>query len=160
MTRPVPSDERRAILEPWPGYPGCPCGCGLTGLKLQMRHDRHLVGCKCRVCTGRRNRRKGQAGQAKAHRNLGGTGRTPSQEESARPYEVTVTVLPEVKTGEQIPASFDKFVGSEWFRRALSQSARAVPVGSGALPCVVLRGDFAVVDIRRDRISESRGGTG
>jgi hypothetical protein len=58
-------------------------------------------------------------------------------------------VMPEVKTGQQIPASWDKFVSSEFFRRALSQSERAVPFGSGALPCVVLRGDFAVVDIRR-----------
>jgi hypothetical protein len=67
---------------------------------------------------------------------------------------VTVTVLPEVKVGAQIPASFDKFVGSEWFRHALSQSARAVPVGSGALPCVVLRGQFAVVDIRNSQKQE------
>jgi hypothetical protein len=59
--------------------------------------------------------------------------------------------MPEVKTGQQVPASFDKFISTEWFRRALSQSARAVPFGSGALPCVVLRGDFAVVDIRRKK---------
>ena len=136
---------------PWPGFPLCPCGCDAEGMKLQLRHDRHLVGCECSSCRGRRNRRKGQAGQAKAHRQLGGVGFTPSNEESARPYEVSCYVMAEVKTGEQIPASFDKFITTEWFRRALSQSTRAIPVGSGALPCVVIRGDWAVVDIRRKK---------
>jgi len=65
-------------------------------------------------------------------------------------------VMPEVKTGQQIPASWDKFVSCEFFRRALSQSERAIPFGSGALPCVVLRGDFAVVDIRRKNELEEK----
>jgi hypothetical protein len=115
---------------------------------LKLTRTGHVPKCTCRSCTGRRNQRKGKAGQAKTHRALGGTGFTPSNEESARPYQIEVTVMPEVKVGAQIPASWDKFVGTDWFRRALSQSARAVPVGSGALPCVVLRGDFAIVDIR------------
>jgi hypothetical protein len=85
------------------------------------------------------------------HKRLGGTGWTPSQEEAARPYTVEVTVLPESKTGGQIPASFDKFIATEWFRRALSQSERAVPVGSGALPAVVIRGDWCLIDIRKKR---------
>jgi hypothetical protein len=64
-------------------------------------------------------------------------------------------VMPEGKTAQkkrgQIPKAWDDFIATEWFRRALSQSERAVPFGSGALPCVVLRGDFAVVDIRRKK---------
>jgi hypothetical protein len=83
------------------------------------------------------------------HKRLGGDGFTPSNEESARPYTVEVTVMPESKTGDQIPKSWDTFVKSEWLRRAFSQSERAVPVGSGALPAVVIRGDFCIVDIRR-----------
>jgi hypothetical protein len=136
---------------PWPGYPSCPCGCGSVGLKLQLRYDKHVVGCVCRACIGRRNRRKGQKGQSRMHKRLGGTGWTPSQEEAARPYTVEVTVMPESKTGGQIPASFDKFIATEWFRRALSQSERAVPVGSGALPAVVIRGDWCLIDIRKKR---------
>lgn len=128
--------------------PECICGCGEFNLKTQLKTG-HVVGCKCPSCIGRRNRYKGQRAQAKTHRRLGGQGFTPSNEESARPYTVECMVMPEVKTGEQIPASWDKFVSSEFFRRALSQSERAVPFGSGALPCVVIRGDFAVVDIRR-----------
>jgi hypothetical protein len=83
------------------------------------------------------------------HKRLGGEGFTPSNEESARPYHIECIVMPESKTGGQIPKSWDTFIATEFFRRALSQSERAVPCGSGALPCVVLRGDFAVVDIRR-----------
>jgi len=82
------------------------------------------------------------------HRRLGGEGFTPSNEETARPYEVTVSVMPESKTGGQVPASFDRFIGTDWFRRALGQSKRAVPVGSGVLPAVVIRGDWCIVDIR------------
>jgi hypothetical protein len=85
------------------------------------------------------------------HKRLGGEGFTPTNEESARPYHVECLVMPESKVGGQVPASFDKFINTEWFRRAMSQSERAVPFGSGALPCVVLRGQFAVVDIRPPR---------
>lgn len=140
----------------WEGYPICPCAplmdhtlyrdSACQGTKLTKYG--HVVGCKCRSCTGRRNKRKGHAAQAKMHRALGGTGFTPHDEESARPYTVEVTVMPEVKTGLQIPASFDKFVGTEWFRRALEQATRAVPVGSGACPGVVIRGDWVILDIR------------
>lgn len=133
----------------WESWPACPCGCGAEGLKLQVRHDGHLVGCKCMVCQGRRNRKKGQAGQRRMHQRLGGKGWTPTHEEAARPYTIEVSVMPESKGGNQIPASFDRFISSEWFRHALSQSERAVPVGTGVLPCVVIRGDWAVVDIRR-----------
>jgi hypothetical protein len=128
--------------------PECICGCGVFNLKTQLKTG-HVVGCICRPCTGRRSKRKGQAAQARTHKRLGGEGWTPSNEESARPYSIECMVMPEVKTGQQVPASFDKFISTEWFRRALSQSARAVPFGSGALPCVVLRGDYAIVDIRR-----------
>ena len=130
--------------------PVCICGCGEVNLKMQLKTG-HVVGCKCPSCIGRRNRRKGQKGQAKMHKRLGGTGFTPTNEESARPYHVECLVMPESKVGGQVPASFDKFIGTEWFRRAMSQSSRAVPFGSGALPCVVIRGDYAVVDIRRKK---------
>ena len=133
----------------------CPCNegfgerrhCSIQGTKL-TQHG-HLVGCECWPCLGRRSKRKGQKAQAKMHKRLGGQGFTPSNEESARPYEVTVLVMPESKTGGQIPASWDKFIGTEWFRRALDQNTRAAPVGSGVLPAVVIRGDWCIVDIRR-----------
>jgi len=130
--------------------PCCVCGCGVMNLKVQLKTG-HVVGCTCRPCTGRRSKRKGQAAQARTHKRLGGTGWTPHDEASARPYHVECLLMPEVKTGGQIPRSWDKFIATEFFRRALSQSERAVPFGSGALPCVVLRGDFAVVDIRRKK---------
>lgn len=131
-----------------PGAP-CPCGCGETGSKLSTKTGHVVKACSCASCRGRRNQAKGKRGQAKTHRALDGQGFTPSNEESARPYTVEVTVMPEVKAGAQIPANFDRFISSDWFRHALSQSTRAVPVGSGARPCVVIRGDWAVVDIRR-----------
>jgi hypothetical protein len=128
-----------------PGAP-CPCGCSATGSKLSFKTGHVARTCLCRPCIGTRNQRKGKRGQAKAHRALGGTGFTPSNEESGRPY--LLLVLPEVKAGAQIPASWDRFTETEWFRRALSQSSRAVPFGSGALPAVVIRGDWLVADLR------------
>ena len=136
----------------------CPCSytdppwlhtCTAEGTKL-TRYG-HLVGCNCPSCRGRRSKRKGQKAQAKMHKRLGGQGFTPSNEESARPYEVTVLVMPESKTGGQVPASWDKFIGTEWFRRALDQSTRAAPVGSGVLPAVVIRSDWCVINIRPDK---------
>lgn len=137
--------------QPWQGWPACPCGCGVDGLKLSVKTGHVARDCACRPCIGRRNQQKGKRAQAKTHRALGGTGFTPSNEESARPYQVEVTVMPEVKHGQQVPANFDRFIESEWFRRALDQSSRAVPTGSGALPCVVIRGQWAVIDIRGRR---------
>ena len=136
----------------------CPCGEGIGGIRTcatqgtKLTRYGHLVGCTCRPCLGRRSKRKGQKAQAKMHKRLGGEGFTPSNEESARPYEVTVLVMPESKTGGQVPASWDKFIGTDWFRRALDQSTRAAPVGSGVLPAVVIRGDWCLVDIRGRKI--------
>jgi len=131
----------------------CPCvdegakpNCYVIGTKLTRFG--HLVGCACASCQGRRNRRSGQRAQARTHKRLGGEGFTPTHEEAARPYTVEVTVMPETKNGKQIPASFDKFIGTDWFRRALDQSARATPVGAGVRPAVSIRGQWVIVDIR------------
>lgn len=136
----------------WEAWPACPCGCGVDALKLTKYG--HVIGCACRSCIGRRSQRAGKRAQAKGHRALGGQGFTPSNEESARPYQIEVTVMPEHKTGQQVPATFDRFITTDWFRRALDQSTRAVPTGSGALPCVVIRGQWAVIDIRGGRKGE------
>lgn len=130
----------------------CPCGidsCKMLGTKLKK--NGHLVGCSCRPCTGLRNRRKGQAGQAKGHRALGGEGFTPSNEESTGGYPIVVQC--EWKTGAQIPASFTKFIGTDWFRRALSQANRARRVGDGSMPAVgIILGSktYVVVEANRD----------
>jgi hypothetical protein len=140
--------SRKQITLPWADFPACPCGCGVEGLKLQVRHDGHLVGCICRVCLGRRNKYKGQKAQAKMHRALGGTGFTPSNEESAIPYVVEVLVKPESKAGKQIPASWRSFVSSVWFRHALFQSERAVPFGTAVVPGLVIDGRWLVADLK------------
>lgn len=132
-------------MNDWRPYDSCPCGCGVRSHKL-TKHG-HAIWCACKACIGRRNRRKGQRAQRQMHQRLGGTGWTPANEESARPY--TLTIMPESKTGDQIPAAWDRFVATAWFRRALEQSRRAAPAGSGARPAVVIRGDWAIVDIRR-----------
>lgn len=145
------SSQRAAAdraFSPWPGFPDCPCGCGAQGLKLQVRHDAHLVGCLCPVCRGRRNRAKGRGAQRKMHQALGGTGWSPTHEEAARPYTIELTVMPESKEGGQIPASWSKFLATEWFRRALEQSERAVPSGTAVIPAVVLNGRWLIADLR------------
>lgn len=133
-----------------PGCP-CPCGCGATGSKLGLKTGHVAGACLCRPCIGARSQRKGKAGQAKMHRALGGEGFTPSNEESARPYIVEVTVMPESKAGEQVPELWHKFRRTEWFRRALAQSERAVPTGSGVVPALVIDGSFLIADIRGRR---------
>ena len=146
--------------EAWEGWPVCPCGCGVEALKLQRPLKRgprvgesHVVGCRCASHTAIRSRRKGQAGQHDMHIALGGRGPTPTHEESGRGYPIVVLttdgesgitnvqtdavkVHPESKRGGQVPASLVKFLGTDWYRRALSQSERSLPVGSGATPAV------------------------
>ena len=131
----------------WQPYDECPCGCGVVGHKLKKNGC--VVGCKCRSCIGKRNRRKGQAAQAKGHRALGGEGFTPGNEESVGGYPIVVQV--EHKTGSQIPASFTKFITLDWTRRALSQANRARRVGDGSMPAVMLDGRWLVVDCRKDK---------
>jgi hypothetical protein len=69
---------------------------------------------------------------------LGGEGRTPA-DELPTTYDIRITT--EDKTGAQIPASFRRFVASEWFRRALRQAEKKLPVGSEALPALYLEVD-------------------
>lgn len=141
----------------WDGYPICPCRIGF-GLEMTCQGTKltkygHVVGCICRSCTGRRSKRKGHAAQAKMHRALGGQGFTPHNEESARPYTVEVSVMPESKTGGQVPANWDTFIKTQWFRKALDQSTRAVPFGSNVIPSVSIRGDWVILDIRGRSVS-------
>jgi hypothetical protein len=75
------------------------------------------------------------------HQALGGVGFSPTHEESGRGYEVevaTIKVHPEAKGGAQIPKSFLSAFATDWWRRALSQSQRSLPIGSGAKPAVWL----------------------
>ena len=121
-------------------------GCGVVGTKLKK--NGHLVGCRCRPCTGLRSQKKGQATEAKRHRRLGGEGQTP-RDELAYSYSVNVTT--EDKTGAQIPASFTKFLGLDWTRHALRQAEKKLPVGSDALPALFLdcgrAGTWLVVEV-------------
>lgn len=124
-----------ATFEPWPGYPACPCSCGATGLKLQMRHDRHLVGCACRSCLGRRVRKSGKAGNRRAHLRLGGGPRTVD-DDLFYAYSINVTI--ESKTGRQVEGSFTKFVRGEKARHWFVQAEKKIPVGADAMPALYL----------------------
>jgi hypothetical protein len=128
-----------------PGSP-CPCGCGSTGSKLSFKTGHVARMCTCLSCRNTRNVKKGKRGQARTHAALGGQGFTPYHEESGRFYDLTVR--PEVKAGDQVPATFHRFIGTDWFRRALSQSERAIPVGIDARPCVSIDGRWLVVDLK------------
>lgn len=91
----------------------------------------------CPHCRGRRSAKSGRATQTEMHKELGGTGVSPRHEESGRGYEIeTLRVHPEAKGGRQIPQSLVKFIDTDWYRRAISQSSRSLPVGSGAKPAL------------------------
>lgn len=121
----------------WHPFDFCPCGDVRCPQSSKLKRNGHVVGCVCRACIGKRNRSRGQRAQANAHKRLGGVGKTPTHEEWGPGYDITV--WPEVKQGGQIPAAFGKFIGTEWFRRALSQSERSLPVGSQAHAGVYLQ---------------------
>lgn len=141
------------MTAPWDDYPNCPCGIeGCVGFKLSVKTGHVIRDCKCRPCIGSRNQKKGRRAQQITHKRLGGESKfSPSNEEAGRPYVIEVTVMPEVKAGQQVPAAWHRFTETDWFRRALDQSTRAVPAGSGALPAVVLDAAFVIVDIRGKR---------
>lgn len=116
----------------------CPCDseapvCTIFGTKLTRFG--HLVGCTCRACLGRRSKRKGQKGNARAHRNLGGVGPTINDDLF---YAYSLNHSVEVKTGAQIPASFRRFAESEWTRHGFRQAAKKMPVGTDALPTLYI----------------------
>ena len=122
----------------------CPCRSETWGLNVfstceqvgtKLTKYGHLKFCTCRSCIGRRNRRSGQRTEAKRHRRLGGQGQTP-RDELAFSYSINITT--EDKHGAQIPASFRSFIAAKWTHDALRQAEKKVPVGSDALPMVVL----------------------
>ena len=129
-------------------HPGEPCPCGIegcTGSRLSAATGHVTRNCLCRSCMGRRNRAKGQRAQRRTHHALGGLGITPSHEESGLFYEITVR--PEVKTGQQIPASWRKFISLDWTRRAISQASRSIPAGVDARAGLCIDGRWLVVDL-------------
>jgi hypothetical protein len=125
----------------------CPCeSCPTVGTKIAAKSG-HLVGCKCRSCVGRRNKRKGQAAEHRRHLLLGGEGQT-IRDELFHAYSINVST--EDKAGEQIPAKFIAFISSEWVRHALAQANKKAPVGSDAYPAIYMHphggGDWLLVD--------------
>ncbi len=144
--------ENEHLLDARDYRPGQPCPCGLTGCtgsKLSTKTGHVARNCICVKCRGRRNQAKGKRGQAKTHKALGGQGFTPFHEESGLFYDLTVR--PEVKAGDQVPANFRTFIGTDWFRRALSQSERSIPDGIDARPAVSIDGRWLVVDLRNPK---------
>lgn len=138
-----------------PAYvPGeaCPCGCGATGSRLSFKTGHVVRACACYSCRNSRNVKKGKRAQAKGHRALGGVGFTPHHEESTNGYPITVQV--EWKAGAQVPASFRKFVASEWTRHALSQAERAQRVGDSSDPAIGIDGKWLLV-----RLDHGQGGS-
>ena len=126
----------------WRPFSECPCleRCGVRAAKLSVRSG-HARGCVCRSCLGRRNRAKGRANQTRMHQRLGGDGPSPANEETARGYLVTAFVIPEAKKGAQIPRNLIRALATDWFRRALRQSERSIPVGSNAKPAIYFEPD-------------------
>jgi len=90
-------------------YVQCPCGCEVWSPRGLARHG-HVPHCGeesygavqiCRACLGRRNRSRGQRGEARRHRRLGGEGWTPN-DELAFSYSINVTTQDLLPTPEQV----------------------------------------------------------
>ena len=115
------SDE---LLGPVKG--DCPCGCGLFG---NVIHDRHVRGCTCGACRGRRNRRKGLSKQREARKRLGVA---PSHKFGDANEENWGDALfaNEVKAGQQIQPAVNA-----WLRIELQVQSNQIAVGSIKKPC-------------------------
>lgn len=134
-------------MNDWLPYSPCPCGCDVTASKLSVKSG-HVVKCECHSCRGRRNQRKGKRGEHNRHRNLGGVGFTP-QDELGHAY--SVEIVTQDKKGSVIPRNFVTFIESEFYRHAISQAERSIPVGVQASPSLYLEpaggGAFLVVQV-------------
>lgn len=100
---------------PIKGY--CECvmlegGCGRFGALKKPDRDgnRHVWGCKCRRCLGRRNRQVGSKGQAKVRKTLGIQGASigADHEENWRG-----AVRVEVKSGAQVRPAWTAYLKME-----------------------------------------------
>lgn len=157
MTELSPEEQRAYVdgrwMGPgrWPNWPMCPCGLSeCRGLKL-IHATGHIKGCICTRCKGRDANNEGHRGQDSTHQALGGKGKARHHEESQKPYVVEVTVMPESKSGSQVPANLKAALNSEWLRHAFSQAERGAPVGSHVLPAVAISSEYLIVDLRRVR---------
>lgn len=104
----------------------CPCGCGLFG---NVTGGRHVRGCTCHACRGRRNRRKGLAKQRTARKRLGVA---PSHKFGDANEERWGDLLfaNEVKAGKQIGPAV-----TAWTRIELQVQSNQVAVGANRKPC-------------------------
>lgn len=142
-----------SVLERPPFVPGdsCPCECGTPGSKLSVKTG-HVVGCSCRPCLGRRNRKRGKAHERTRHLNLGGSGYTPA-DELPHTYPLTVTV--EDKSGDQLSNKLLSWIDSEQYRHWMQQCKKKIPVGVDALPALSLHppggGHFLFVEVKPRR---------
>ena len=93
----------------------CPCGCGLFG---NITNQRHVRGCVCNRCRGKRNRSKGDTKARKARKALG-IGGVNSRHEEVWGGALRV----EVKAGAQIKPVVTAFLRCE------VQSEQARPIG-------------------------------
>lgn len=126
-------------------------GCGLDKCSAvgQPTKTGHPRGCVCPRCTGKRNKRKGQAKQAKATTALGipRSALSPGHEEF-----LGGTVRVEVKAGAQVKAAVTAYLRME------AQSEAARPVGDHRPFVGVAMPDgasYGVVMIRTDRLTEA-----
>lgn len=126
----------------------CVCGhesCDAVGTKLNK--EGHLTDCCCPVCTARYSSRKGRRGEVRRHAVLS-RGKAPNDE---YPNAYPLTVMTQDKVGEQIPKSFSDFVATEFYRHAMQQVERKVPIGADVHPALYLEpeggGAWLLVDI-------------
>lgn len=104
----------------------CPCGCGLFGT---VTNSRHVRGCSCPQCRGRRNRRKGLSKQRKARVALGVA---PSHKFGDANEERWNDPLfaNEVKAGKQIGPAV-----TAWLRIEAQVQSNQMAVGANRKPC-------------------------
>lgn len=127
----------------------CPCGfpaCDAIGTTL-LKRTGHLRDCGCPSCRAGARQAKGAKGEQRRHAAL----RSKAAPNDEYPYAYPITVMTQDKTGEQVPAEFVRFVGGAFYRHAMRQVERKVPIGGDVFPALYLEpesgGAWLVVDI-------------
>lgn len=99
----------------------CPCGCELFG---NVTKGKHVRGCTCAACRGRRNRRKGLSKQREARKRLGVAPSNKFGDANEENWGDSIFAN-EVKAGKQIAPAV-----TAWLRIETQVQSNQTAVGS------------------------------
>lgn len=130
----------------------CVADCGLFGTlgRPDRTGARHVRGCACRVCMGRRNRRNGMVKQRKATKLLGlSHGQWAGAHEEALAGPLRTEVKATLRHAKPVQTAYELMRAQSEAARSFGDNrpfiASAAPPGSGRVYYVIRDDDLAAV---------------